>query len=336
MPVFYKSIFQEHHAVRSYVGIFDISHMGEFLLSGSLARSWLDTLLTNNIQSLAPGRAVYTFLLNETGGILDDLIVYCLEPEQFLLVVNAATTASDSKWLRARIPDSGVEFEDASDRFLALAVQGPESPWLWEGLAGSPMPGRNRVVRVQSEFGQLILATTGYTGEVGFELFLENAEEQIAAELFQYFVSRGAQPCGLGARDTLRLEMAYPLNGTDLSPDMTPLEADLEPFVKLHKPGFIGKNALVLQKSRGVPRQLAALRLEAGSPPPRAGSRILAEGKVISGVTSGALSPSLGYGIALALLPSQFAVHGTQLAVQIRDRNYPAQVVPKPFYQKPE
>ncbi|MCX7712943.1 MAG: glycine cleavage system aminomethyltransferase GcvT [Chthoniobacterales bacterium] len=334
LPVFFKSILSEHHAVRNNVGLFDISHMGQFFISGSLARSWLDTLLTNDIQSLPPGRALYTFLLNESGGILDDIIVYCLDAASFLLVVNASTTSSDKEWMLDRIPDSGVHFEDASNRSLALAVQGPASPSIWEKLTQSPMPPRNSVLRSKTAFGSLILATTGYTGEIGFEIFSSESTPSLAEQLFNYLLSLGAQPCGLGARDTLRLEMAFPLNGTDLSPDITPLEANLPQFVKFQKPGFIGKNSLLIQKQNGISRLLSPLLLEPNSPPPRHASKILVEQKVISGVTSGTISPSLNRGIALATLPIQYASPNTQLLVQIRDKLYSAQVVKKPFYKK--
>jgi glycine cleavage system T protein len=326
MPVQYTGILDEHRAVRERCGVFDISHMGEFFVSGPGAEAWLDSLLTNRVARLGVGEAQYSLLLNGRGGVIDDLIVYRTGGENFLLVVNAAKIAEDAEWLRAHARD-GVEFVDRSADYGALAVQGPKAPEVFAALFGQPLPAeRNRVLFRDGVY----LVTTGYTGEVGFELLCPAAD---AAAWWDRVVAAGAQPCGLGARDTLRLEMCYPLNGSDLSPDRTPLEAGLGFFVDLEKGPFPGRDALLAQKSSGVPTRLAAIRVEEKSPPIRSHYAVLADGQKVAETTSGALSPSLGCGIALAYLPFSLAKVGQALEIEIRDRRYRAVVVKKPFYQ---
>jgi len=327
MPVQYSGILDEHRAVRESAGVFDVSHMGEFFVGGPGAAAWLDSLLTNNAAALAIGAAQYSLMLNERGGVIDDLIVYRLGADHFLLVVNASMIEEDAAWLCARMA-GGVEFENASAEFGALAVQGPAAGRIFEKLFGREMPAeRNRVLQL----GENFVVTTGYTGEAGFEWIMPAGE---AASAWRRCLDAGAKPCGLGARDTLRLEMCYPLNGSDLSPDRTPLEAGLGVFVDLGKPDFVGKAALVAQKAAGVPTRLCALRVTEKAPPIRPHYPVWIGGNPVTETTSGALSPSLGDGIALAYLPAEFSKPGQEVEIEVRGRRFRACVRKKPLYQK--
>lgn len=327
MPVQYSGILAEHKAVREGVGVFDISHMGEFFVSGPGSAAWLDSLLTNRVAALSDGEAQYSLMLNERGGVIDDLIVYRLSPENFLLVVNASMIDEDAAWMKARLAD-GVKFENRSAELAALAIQGPKAGSVFEKLFNSGMPAeRNRVL----QFGGGFVVTTGYTGEAGFEWIMPAAE---AASAWQRTLDAGAKPCGLGARDTLRLEMCYPLNGSDLSPDRTPLQAGLGFFVDLEKPDFVGKAALTAQKLAGLPSRLCALQVTEKAPPIRPHYPVWVDGKPVSETTSGALSPSLGEGIALAYLPVEFSKPGQEVEIEVRGRRFRACVRKKPLYQK--
>lgn len=329
MPVQYTGILQEHKAVRETCGVFDISHMGEFFVSGPGATAWLDGLLANNLSALPVGHAHYTLLLNERGGVIDDLIAYRLGEENYLLIVNAAKIDEDAAWLRKHAAP-GVLFENRSNDFAALAIQGPHAALLFEKLFHRPMPtDRNRVLEIQS--GQSFIATTGYTGESGFEWIMPASEADAA---WKAALDSGAIPCGLGARDTLRLEMCYPLNGSDLSPDRTPIEAGLGFFVDLKKSTFIGRDALVAQKAGILPHKLCALRVIDKAPPMRPHYKVYVNGEPVTETTSGALSPSLGYGIAMAYLPPAYNDPGQELEIEVRERRFRAQVVKKPFYKK--
>ena len=326
MPVQYTGILDEHRTVRENCGVFDISHMGEFFVTGPEAAAWLDSLLTNRAAKLAVGEAQYSLLLNEQGGVIDDLIVYRIGTESFLIVVNAAKIAEDAAWFEAH-PREGVQFVDLSDQYAALAVQGPKAADVFQSLFGQSMPAeRNRVISADGIFA----VTTGYTGESGFELVVPAKD---AAAWWDKVLAAGAKPCGLGARDTLRLEMCYPLNGSDLAPDRTPLEAGLGFFVDLEKGDFIGRDALLAQKFAGLPARLAAIKVEEKSPPIRPHYAVLANGEKVAETSSGALSPSLGCGIAMAYLPFALAKPGQALEIEVRDRRYRAVVVKKPFYQ---
>jgi aminomethyltransferase len=327
MPVQYGGILGEHKAVREQVGVFDISHMGEFFVHGSGASEWLDALLTNRVERLADGEAQYSLMLNEAGGVIDDLIVYRLEQDSFLLVVNAAKIDEDAAWMRGRLGE-GIVFEDRSADFAALAVQGPQAGAVFEKIFGRPMPSaRNRVEKVEG--GHVV--TTGYTGEAGFEWIVPAVR---AVDAWRRTLAAGAVPCGLGARDTLRLEMCYPLNGSDLGPERTPLEAGLGFFVDLEKADFVGRGALLAQKSAGLPSKLAALMVKEKAPPIRSHYPVWADGTVVGETSSGALSPSLGVGIAMAYLPTALAVPGREVEIEVRGRRFRACVQKKPLYQK--
>jgi aminomethyltransferase len=349
MPVQYTGILDEHRAVRKDCGIFDISHMGEFFVRGPKASQWLDSLLTNRVVALAIGEAQYSLMLNEQGGVIDDLIVYRTGEQEFLLIVNAAKIDEDFEWLkrhREALSEQLLELSNCSDAYAALAVQGPQSPEVFSKVFSSGLEDRkNHIVElarrspaaVQSSLSdncgsRVFAATTGYTGELGFEAIVPTGE---ADHYWELFLAAGAKPCGLGARDTLRLEMCYPLNGSDLSPDHTPLEAGLASFVDLGKDNFMGRDVLLEQKTNGVPNKLSAIRVQEKSPPIRSHYAILAEGRSVAETTSGALSPSLGCGIALAYLPFPLAKAGQDLEIEVRGRRYRAAVVKKPFY-KPE
>ncbi|MCX6971076.1 MAG: glycine cleavage system aminomethyltransferase GcvT [Verrucomicrobia bacterium] len=327
MPVQYSGILAEHKAVREEAGVFDISHMGEFFVSGPGSAAWLDSLLTNRVAALSDGQAQYSLMLNELGGVIDDLIVYRLGADNFLLVVNASMIDEDAAWMKERIMD-GVEFKNASADFAALAIQGPLAGGIFERLFGRKMPAeRNRVLQIGDDY----VVTTGYTGEAGFEWIVPAGE---AAAAWLRSLAAGAKPCGLGARDTLRLEVCYPLNGSDLAPDRTPLEAGLGFFVDFEKPDFVGKAALVAQKAAGVPSRLCALRVTEKTPPIRPHYPVWVGGKPVTETTSGALSPSLGDGIALAYLPSEFSKPGQEVEIEVRGRRFRACVRKKPLYQK--
>ncbi len=331
MPVQYKGILDEHRAVRETAGVFDISHMGEFFVRGAGAAAWLDTLLTNRVAKLAIGESQYSLMLNENGGVIDDLIVYRIDDAEFLLVVNAGKIEEDAAWLQAHLND-GIEFENKSDDYAALAIQGPEAAAAFERFFARPLPAeRNRVLTLPSQTGGRIFAvTTGYTGEAGFEIVFPASE---AETIWDAILALGVKPAGLGARDTLRLEMCYPLNGSDLSPERTPLEAGLGFFVDLEKPVFIGREALLRQKADGLKLRLAAIRVQDKCPPIRSHYPVITNDVPVAETTSGALSPSLNCGIAMAYLPIELAKVGQALEIEVRGRRYAATVVKKPFYQ---
>lgn len=332
MPIRYGSILEEHEVVRRRAGVFDISHMGQFVVRGAGAAAWLDSLLTNHVGALGDGEGHYTFLLNEGGGVIDDLILYRQGEEQFFLVVNAAKIAEDDAWMRARLTE-GVELEDQSEQFAAMAVQGPEAAAVFaKMLPGEKLPTRNRIATFQKDGQELIVCRTGYTGEDGFEFFCPAA---VGAQWLRATLAAGARACGLGARDTLRLEMCYPLNGSDLSPERTPLQAGLGFFVKLDKGEFSGREVLAKQKEEGLGERLVAIQCLKKGPPIRAGAEVFSEeGEALGTLTSGTLSPSLGLAIGLAYLPVGQAKIGTKLAIDVRGRKVPAEIVKKPFYKK--
>ena len=331
MPIQYNGIVSEHEAVRKSVGVFDISHMGEFEVSGSGAGAWLNGLLTNDTLVLGDGEGQYTLLLNEQGGVIDDLILYRISEERYFLVVNASRIGDDFIWMQSRLPARGVTLTNRSHEFGAIAVQGPRSLYLWTDLApGLVVPERNGIAIYEPD-GELILCRTGYTGEDGFELFAPVGQ---IGHWFDQLVASGAIPCGLGARDTLRLEKGFPLNGSDLDEVHTPLEAGLGFFVKLEKPGtFVGRDALIAQRSAGLPTRLVAICLNEKAPPLRHGYAVFAsDGETKLGeLSSGSLSPGLGLGIGMAYLPTAQAVIGTEVMISIREKLHPGRVVKKPF-----
>jgi aminomethyltransferase len=336
MPVQYSSIMDEHQAVRNHAGIFDISHMGQLIVDGSGARDWLDTMLTNNIDKLAVGQGQYTFLLNENGGIIDDLIAYRVGNEEFLLVVNASRAEEDFAWLdRHRAND--VHLRDRSAEFGGVAIQGPQVVELFYALLGhdAELPARNHITDIDLSGTRLTIARTGYTGEDGVEVFFRAAD---AARFWNLVLEKGKpleiKPCGLGARDTLRLEMCYPLNGSDLSPEHNPIEAGLGFFVDLTKPKFTGRDVLLKIKENGPAQKLAAFRMEGKGPPPRPHYSVFSNGEQIGELTSGTLSPSLNYGIGMAYIDAPLAKIGSKIDIEIRGQKFPAVIEKKPLYKK--
>ncbi|MCA1658482.1 MAG: glycine cleavage system aminomethyltransferase GcvT [Verrucomicrobiaceae bacterium] len=336
MPVQYSGIMDEHQAVRRSVGIFDISHMGQLIATGPSTAGWLNEMLTNNIEKLEGGAGQYTFLLNEKGGIIDDLIVYRTGPERFLLVVNASRSDEDFAWLQKHLVDE-IELENRSADYGGLAVQGPRVVELFQALlkTDAELPARNQIKNFDYDGIELAIARTGYTGEDGVEVFFPAAD---AAKIWNDLLAKGKEfgirPCGLGARDTLRLEMCYPLNGSDLSPEHNPIEAGLGFFVDLKKPKFIGRDELAKAKEGGTANKLVAFRMKTKGPPPRPHYGVWREGERIGEVTSGTLSPSLNEGIGMAYVAAAQAKAGTELEIEIRGQKFPAVIEKKPLYKK--
>ena len=333
MPVQYEGIMPEHKAVRATLGVFDISHMGQVFVSSETpgaAQQWLDGLLTNNVAKLNIGDGQYTVLLNESGGVIDDLIVYRKSELEYFLVVNASKTTEDFNWMKSHVGESGVTLRNSSSEYAGLAVQGPESVAAFSSLLGADaiMPERFCMGTFPTEDGDVIVCRTGYTGEDGFELFCPVA---VGPKWWQECLVAGATPAGLGSRDTLRLEKCYPLNGNDLSPTHTPLEAGLGFAVDLTKPAFIGRDTLVQQKADGLAQKLVAIRQTEKSPPPRPGYLVFADGVQVGELCSGGVSPMLGCGISMAYIGSAHNKIGTVLEVEIRGKRFPAEVVKKPF-----
>lgn len=337
MPVQYSGIVEEHKAVRERVGVFDISHMGQFLLEGSGAEAFLNRALTNNVTKLAPGEGHYTLMLNEQGGVIDDLIVYRISEHEFFLVVNASKIEEDEAHLRSLGFGEDVVFKNISAATGGLAVQGPQSAEVFASVFGSDaiFPPKNSIFVSIVESGVLFLCGTGYTGEEGFEFFAPAAEIGVWFDrLVEAAKAVGGMPCALGSRDTLRLEMGYPLNGNDLAPDKTPLEAGLGFFVDMAKESFVGQKALLTQKEAGLPTKLTGFQMTVPSPPPRAHYTVWQGDTQIGEVCSGGLSPSLSKGIGMAYLPPTISKPGTAIEIEIRGKRYAAETVKKPFYRK--
>ena len=332
MPVQYEGIIPESRAVRTSLGVFDISHMGQLVVSAAEADtvvSWLDRMLTNNVSSLNIGQGRYTLLLTNEGGVIDDLIIYRQSENSFFLVVNASKTTEDFEWLTAHVVD-GIRLEDLSSRFAAVAVQGPEAVQAFPKICGTDavLPDRFCMTTFSTGAGDVVICRTGYTGEDGYEIFCPVGD---AATWWQKCLDAGAVPAGLGARDLLRLEKCYPLNGNDLSPQHTPLEAGLAFAVDLHKPEFIGRETLVRQKASGLNERLVAIRQTEKAPPPRPGYVVYCGETDVGVLTSGGVSPALGCGIGMAYLKAGSDKPGTMVELEIRGKRYPAEVVKKPF-----
>jgi aminomethyltransferase len=322
MPVQYEGVIPEHRAVRTDAGAFDVSHMGEFVVEGPAARAFLQTVLSNELDRIGPGRAQYTLLTNEQGGIVDDLIVYELGPERFLLIVNAANREADFAWLRDR-ETQGVDVRDVSDEYALIAVQGPRS------LERLELPEAAAFTFAEGSVDGVACTVnrTGYTGELGVELLVE---APLAATLWDRVLDRGVVPCGLGARDTLRLEVCYPLHGNDIGPDTDAISAGLGWVCALDQE-FTGAEELRRIKEAGPERKLAAFVMEdAGIP--RQGMAIAEGGEV----TSGSHSPMLERGIGMGYVPAELAQPGSELTIDVRGRPRRARVVKKPIYSREE
>lgn len=356
MPIQYSGILDEHQAVRTAAGLFDISHMGEVLVSGPAAEEFLNGLLTNDLRKLVPGQGQYTLLCRPDGGVIDDLFAYRIGSLDYLLIINASRAEVDVAWLKARWEGfarrSEVTLDDACDRFSAVAVQGPRVAEFIDGVFPGPCRDAASLVERPSElkrnrisvftFGgtPVWFSRTGYTGEDGFEIVVPNGQvEAVWERCLAAGKPFGLKPCGLGARDTLRTEMCYPLYGHELTEELTPIEAGLDVFVALDKPAFNGKDVMLARKREGVGRRLVAFRMKEKAVPPIRPSYAIwanaADGVRLGETVSGTLSPSLGVGIGLAYLPVAQAEPGTTVMVEVRGRRYAAEVVKKPLYRKP-
>jgi aminomethyltransferase len=337
MPVQYIGITAEHQAVRTQAGMFDISHMGKFWLQGEKVLDTLQPLVPSDLNRLKPGQAKYTVLLNDQGGILDDLIVYYEGETQgqqsAIVIVNAATTTKDANWLRPALTHGAIAFEDwTSDRVL-IAVQGPQAIAILQSMSSIDL---SKIRNYRHGWGQISgqdcwFARTGYTGEDGFELMLA---PEAGITIWQELQANGVQPCGLGARDTLRLEAAMALYGQDVDENTTPLEAGLDWLVHFDKGAFLGRAALLSQQTQGLTRQLVGLRMD-GRAIARHDYPVIVNDQRVGTVTSGSVSPTLGGAIALAYVPPAYAQVGQQIGVEIRGKVNPAEIVARPFYRRP-
>ena len=342
MPVQYSGIISEVKAVRTVAGLFDVSHMGRLDISGGQAAAFLDRVLTGAASTLRMGRARYCLICNESGGVIDDTIFYRRAADRFLLIPNAGNRSAVVEWLQRWIAAEfagGVDLRDDTAETALLALQGPQSADLLDGLGvltdGQP-PSRIRpfaaaegVLTAGAETVEVFIGRTGYTGEDGFELAMAAAA---APGVFKALLAAGALPCGLGARDALRLEAGLPLHGHEIDPETTPIEAGLERFVRADG-DYIGREALQRQREEGVTRRLAGLKLP-GRSAPRAGYAIRQQGREVGRITSGSYSPTLDSSIAMGYLLPDCAVPGAVLEVDIRGRSAAAEVTPLPFYSR--
>lgn len=336
MAVQFAGVLAEHRAVRENAGVFDVSHMGELLVEGPGALDALQFVCTNDIGKLQDGSALYTVMCTENGGIVDDLIVYRQAAESYFICVNASRRQADFEHVRAHAAKFRCVVRDVSEDYAQLALQGPKSEALLAKLTKADLSQLRSFSFVDIEVaGQstVRVARTGYTGEPGFELY---CKPQVAAPLWRALMevgqSEGLQPCGLGARDTLRLEMKFPLYGNDIDLDHNPLEAGLGWVVKFSK-DFLGKKALEAIKAQGLQRTWCGFVMrERGIP--RQGYDVLSDGKLVGKVTSGTHSPSLDVGIGTAYVPKTLGAPGTPLLIAIRDKQVRAEVVSTPFYKR--
>ncbi len=353
MPVQYTSIMDEHLTVRKAAGLFDISHMGEVLLNGPGAEAFLNRTLTNDARRLAIGQGQYTLMCDEKGGVVDDLYAYRLAANEYLLIFNASRIEDDLAWLQkqlAVVDQTGqVNLRNASEELAAIAVQGPRVvEFINECFPGSSQGGtaivqvtdlkKNQAASLRFEGNDIWISRTGYTGEDGFEVVARaGIIDLVWNRILELGRPHGLKPAGLGARDTLRTEVCYPLYGHELDESTTPLEAGLGFFVSLDKGEFVGRPALAEQKAKGVKKRLVAFKMTDKSAPPRPHYPVWSAGSnnaKIGDVTSGTQSPSLGIGIGMGYVAPQSAAAATPLEIEIRGKRAPAVVVPKPIYRK--
>jgi aminomethyltransferase len=349
MPAHYSGIVDEHKAVRTAAGLFDISHMGEIVVRGSAAPDFLNWVLTNDIRKLRNRQGQYTLMCNERGGAIDDLYVYQVEAEEFLLIVNATRISADAAWLNQQLAGfpqcAAVDLKNLSADFGAMALQGPKAAQFIDlcfpsgdepGLAATLR--KNDMARREYQGRFIFISRTGYTGEDGFEIV---APAEITPSIWNKVLEIGApfglKPAGLGARDTLRTEVCYPLYGHELDEDTTPIEAGLGVFVALGKGDFVGRPVLAEQKTRGTARKLVAFKSVEKSAPPRPHYPIWSAGperRKIGRVTSGTQSPSLGIGIGMGYVPPEMSASNSAIAIEIRGKHAPATITSKPLYRK--
>lgn len=328
MPIQYTSIIEEHQAVRQHCGVFDVSHMGEVLVEGADAERFVNHIFTNDVRGIEAGKVLYGMMCYPDGGTVDDLLVYKLADEGFWLVINAANIDKDVAWIRQNAEGYDVRITNQSDFTAQIAVQGPESERIMEEVLG--IPCSELTFYTFKQLDELLVSRTGYTGEDGFEVY---GESPLITHLWDLLMEAGVQPCGLGCRDTLRFEVGLPLYGDELSPEISPVMSGLSMFCKLDKPEFIGKEALVKQKTEGTARRIIGIEL-ADRAIPRHGYPVLAEGKEIGEVTTGYHSISADKSVCMALIDSSYAKVGTAVEIQIRKKTFPGVVVKKRFYEK--
>ena len=333
MPIQYSSIIDEHNAVRTACGVFDVSHMGEAVITGPDAERYVNHIFTNDASAISAGQVLYGMMLYPDGGTVDDLLVYKMGDEEFFLVINAANTEKDIAWMRENADGFNVNIEDASARYGQIAVQGPDAEKVVEEVLGLECKElvfyTSKTMDVDGE--ALIISRTGYTGEDGFEIY---CSEGLIIKFWDKLIESGrCKPCGLGCRDTLRFEVGLPLYGNELSKDISPVMAGLSMFCKLDKPEFIGKEAVAAQKANGVSRRVVGIELTEHAVP-RHGYNVVADGKVIGVVTTGYQSISTHKSVCMALVDAAYGKLGTQVEVQIRKKTFAGTVVKKKFYDK--
>lgn len=336
MPVQYEGVTAEHETVRNGVGVFDVSHMGEFLLSGPNALALIQKVTSNDASVLTIGRAQYSCLPNAEGGIVDDLIVYKIKDEQYLLVVNASNIEKDWNWI-SQHNDLDVDMRNISDDYSLLAIQGPMAMEAMQPLTSIDLAAIKYYHFEVADFAgieNVIISATGYTGSGGFEIYAKNSEiEQIWNKVFEAGAAYGIKPIGLAARDTLRLEMGFCLYGNDINDTTSPLEAGLGWITKFSK-DFMNSEALKQQKEAGVTRKLVGFELTERGIPRHDYEIVDSEGNVIGIVTSGTMAPSLNKGIGLGYVPVAYATEDSEIFIRIRKNDVPAKVVKLPFYKK--
>lgn len=332
MPIQYTSIIEEHQAVRTRCGVFDVSHMGEVIVRGKDAERYVNHIFTNDVSQAPIHKIFYGMMLYPDGGTVDDLLVYKMAPEEFFIVINAANIDKDVAWMEEHAEGFDIELDHASDRYGQLAIQGPEAEQVVEevlGLACRELTFYTmKTIEVDGE--QIIVSRTGYTGEDGFEIYASHA--CIVRMWDTLMASQRCTPCGLGCRDTLRFEVGLPLYGDELSPSITPIMAGLGMFCKLDKPEFIGREALVRQKAEGPSMRLRGIEIEDRAVP-RHGYKVLKDGREVGEVTTGYRLISVEKSCAVALVDASLQP-GDRVEVQIRRKTFPGKIVAKKFYDK--
>jgi aminomethyltransferase len=329
MPVTYEGVREEHSAVRRHAGMFDVSHMGEVEVEGPGALDYLQRVLSNDVAKIEIGGAQYSCLCDEEGGVIDDLFAYRLGSDRYLVVTNAANHETDLAWLGRWSRDFDVAVRDVAERYAMLAVQGPHARRVLSAALKLELPPRMRVAPVKVGRRPALACGTGYTGEDGVEMLLD---PEIAAPIWVELLEAGVVPCGLGARDTLRLEVCFPLHGNELTPERTPIEAGLG-WCCVEATGFVGSEAVARDRAEGTAQRLAPFLIE-GAGIPREGNPVLAGGEEVGVVTSGTFSPSLEVGAGMAYVRSDLAEPGAELEIDVRGKRRAARVGSKPLYKK--
>ena len=327
MPIQYSSIIDEHNAVRHHCGVFDVSHMGEVIATGPDASRFVNHIFTNDVNAVQPGKVLYGMMCYPDGGTVDDTCICKLAEDKFFLTINAANIDKDDEWIGKNAEGFNIQIDYASDRYGQLAIQGPESEKVVETVLGIPCHELN-FYEVKT-VGDILISRTGYTGEDGFEVY--GSHEWIIS-CWDKLMEAKVTPCGLGCRDTLRFEVGLPLYGDELSKDISPVMAGLSIFVKFDKPEFIGKEALLKQKTEGVAKRLRGIELDAHAVP-RHGYPVLKDGQQVGEVTTGYRLISVDKSCAVALVDSALKL-GDRVEIQIRKKTFPGTVVKKKFYDK--